>query len=219
MAIPPGTSLASTIVTDEQAKAVTGLSRFGATAVTEFGSLARYIGRIVGTVPEDAVGLVIGDPLHAVRTAIAGWYDIKIQELLERRKIKETQPVSLSVALPLMRGAYDESREGLRDLWAALIAATMDPERAGRVRLSFIETLRRFDPLDVLVLKTRHDAGNIAPQTNATEFVATTLRVPTEEVMISIQNLTELKCMASVNTPTNIFVTPYGRGLLRACSD
>lgn len=33
----------------------------------------------------------------------------------------------------------------------------MDPNSAGRVRLSFIETLQRFDPLDALVLKKRSE--------------------------------------------------------------
>ena len=128
------------VPSDEQSKAVAALSGFGTTVVTEASNLARYIGRIVGTAPEDAVGFVLGDPLHAIRTITAGWYDIKVQEILERRKVKQTQQVSLSVAIPLVRGAYDESREGLRDVWAQLIAAAMDPDRTDRVRISFIET-------------------------------------------------------------------------------
>jgi hypothetical protein len=32
------------------------------------------VGRLLGT-PHDTVGLAIGDPLHSVRTAIAGVYD------------------------------------------------------------------------------------------------------------------------------------------------
>jgi hypothetical protein len=53
-----------------------------------------------------------------------------VSEKLRRRKAK-TEPVSLSVAIPLMRGAYDESRPGLGEMWADLIANAMDPERSG----------------------------------------------------------------------------------------
>jgi hypothetical protein len=58
-------------VTDEQAKAVKALAELGTTVVAEGGQLARYMGRVLGTAPEDAVGLVLGDPLHFVRTVIA----------------------------------------------------------------------------------------------------------------------------------------------------
>jgi hypothetical protein len=211
MAIPP--------ITDAQARAITGVATLGTTAVTEGSNLARYIGRIVGTTPEDAIGLVIGDPLHAVRTLAAGWYDIKVQEILERRRVKQTQPVSLSVALPLVRGAYDESREGLRELWAQLIATAMDPSRSDRVRISFIDTLKRFDPIDALVLKTLHDAPDSQKRPSVAEYVANAVRASLDEVMISKENLEELKCVTTVSTHTNFLITRYGRGLLRACSD
>ena len=41
----------------ETAKAVQGLSRFGVTVVEAGQELATYVGRVLGTVPEDAVGL------------------------------------------------------------------------------------------------------------------------------------------------------------------
>jgi hypothetical protein len=44
-------------VTEEQAKAVQKLADLGTTIVEEGGQLARYIGRVLGTAPEDAVGL------------------------------------------------------------------------------------------------------------------------------------------------------------------
>jgi hypothetical protein len=127
-------------VTDEQAKAIQGVSNFGTTIVTEGSQLARSFGRILGTVPEDAVGLIIGDPLHAVRTVIAAKLDDWVDQILRRRQVQKIEPVSPSLAIPLLRAAYDESRPELQELWASLIAAAMDPARSGRVRLSFIET-------------------------------------------------------------------------------
>ena len=107
---------------------------------------------VLGTTPEDVVGLVIGDPLHFVRTAIASKYDERITRLHRNRNVTP-EPVSPSLAIPLLRAAYDESRPELQELWAQLIAAAMDPQRANRVRRSFIDTIQSLDPLDALVLK------------------------------------------------------------------
>ena len=46
-------------VSDAQAKAIGEVASFGSTVVKEVGQLARYLGRILGTIPEDAVGIVI----------------------------------------------------------------------------------------------------------------------------------------------------------------
>src|ERR1700720_1786155 len=129
-------------VTDEQAKAVQKLVDFGTTVVGETGQLARYVGRVLGTTPEDAVGLVIGDPLHFVREAIASKYDEWITRLHRDRDVPP-EPVSPSLAIPLLRAAYDESRPELQELWAQLIAAAMDPRRVNRVRRSFVDALQK----------------------------------------------------------------------------
>ncbi len=205
-------------LTDEQAKAVQSASEFGTTVVKEGSNLARYAGRILGTVPEDAVGLVIGDPLHAVRTLIAGQYDIWLDKIFKRRKTTQIQPVSPSVAIPLMRAAYDESRPELQELWASLIAAAMDPSRASRVRISFIETLKQFDPVDALVLKQR---ASLTMQLNDNMIVRVSeaLNVDKEEVFLSVQNLSRLNCVYYNNSISAFDLNPYGHALMRACED
>jgi hypothetical protein len=212
-----------TSLTDEQAKAVQSVSEFGTTVVKESGDLARYIGRVVGTVPEDAVGLVIGDPLRAVRTAAARSYDILLTKIFGERGVKNPQPASPSYAIPLLRAAYDETRPDLQELWARLLASAMDPLRAGRVRLGFIETLKRFDPLDAVVLKIRYEhpeemrvSGSNQP--NAASNIAERLGQPLMEVQLSIDNLKVLNCAAWVNpSPTEFYVTNYGKALVQAC--
>jgi hypothetical protein len=96
-------------VTDAQARAVEAVAGFGQTAVKEAGQLARYMGWIVGTVPEDIVGFVLGDPLHFVRTRIAQNYDARIRKILRDRNRNTTEPVGPSFAIPLIRAAYDEN--------------------------------------------------------------------------------------------------------------
>ena len=186
--------------------------------VTEGGQLARYVGRVLGTAPHDTVGLVIGDPHHFVRTAIAQTYDHLLNKIFERRKVVITEPVSPSLAIPLLRGAYDESRPELQQLWSELIAAAMDPNRSGRVRLSFIDTLKRFDPLDALVLKARYDKpDNLSP--NAVEFFTHILNRTRDEIVLSVDNLEILKCVYGGHNRSNFSITIYGRALIGVCSD
>ena len=144
-------------VSDEQSKAIRSLSGLGVTVVTEGSNLARYIGRVLGTVPEDVVGIALGEHLHFVRGVIVGQYDKLLTDIFRDRKVTETQPVSPSLAIAFLRAAYDENRPELQELWAHLIAAAMDPKRSSRVRVSFIETLKQFDPLDAIVLKKRSE--------------------------------------------------------------
>jgi hypothetical protein len=203
-------------VTDKQAVAITGLSEFGKTVVTEAGQLARYMGRVLGTVPEDAVGLVIGDPLHFVRTAIAKTYDVLLNKLFKDRGVKETQAVSPSLAIPLLRAAYDESRPELQQLWAALIAAAMDPTRSGRVRISFIDVVKQLDPLDALVLRARYmTPGALEP--DAARYIASTLSVSGDDTYLSFENLRRLGCVDTNRGLADFFVTAYGKALIRAC--
>jgi len=146
-------------LTDQQSKAVEATAKLGQTVIAESGELARYVGRVLGTLPKDVVGLFLGDPFHAVRTVIAAKLDGLVSELLVRRDVRNTEGVSPSIAIPLLKAAYDESRPELQKLWAGLIAAAMDPTRSDRVRLSFINAVRQFDPLDALLLFGRCNAG------------------------------------------------------------
>jgi hypothetical protein len=187
-------------ITDPQAKAVEAVAKLGQTVVEEGGKLARYMGRVLGTAPDDAVGLLL-------------------TKIIERRNIKRTQPVSPSVAIPLLSAAYDEGRPELQQLWAELIAAAMDPNRSNQVRLSFVATLKHFDPLDALLLKARYETtGPQAP--NDRDYFAEKLHKSPDEIEISAQNLQELRCIqAHTAPPTAFWVTAYGRELLRVCTE
>jgi hypothetical protein len=98
------------------------------------------------------------------------------------------------VAIPLIRGAYDETREGLRESCADLIANAMDPARASRVRLSFIETLKKFDPLDALVLQARGNAPSPERPSFVADLLAETLSVSVSDVMLFVGNPEFLNC-------------------------
>jgi hypothetical protein len=214
---PVSTAVIGTILatTDEQAKAVQNLATFGTTVVEEGGELTRYAGRVLGTVPEDIVGIVLGEHLRFVRTVIARSYDVLLTKIFDKRSVKEIQSVSPSIAIPLLRAAYDENRPELQELWAGLIATAMDPLRSGRFRLSFIETLKRFDPLDALVLRARlENQGDIKP--SPVGGIAKLLSVQQAEVQISVDNLQVLNCASKINSQVNFYITNYGQALFEA---
>ena len=217
--LPSPPNNGGTLISGEEAKAVQRLSHFGTTVVTEVGQLARYAGRILGTVPEDAVGVVLGDPLHFVRTAIAAQYDALLSRILRDRNVTP-QPVSPSLAIPLIRAAYDESRPELQELWAQLIAAAMDPARSNRVRRSFIDTVQRLDPLDTLILKELFVISLSNPQSNSRDYLRTRLAITLSEGEVSFLNLEMLRCAFRGNPGgPDWTITAYGLELVLACSD
>ena len=150
------------------------------------------------------------------RRTIALKYDERITKIFRDRKVKDTEPVSPSVAIPLLRAAYDESRPELQDLWARLIAAAMDPKRSDGMRLSFIDLVKRFDPLDALVLKAICDRRGEQSRP-VLDFLANHLNRSPAEIELSTQNLGALNCLT--HEGRRIFqVSTYGSELMRICS-
>jgi hypothetical protein len=74
------------------------------------------------------------------------------KKLLADRGVSEPIEPSPSIAIPLLEAAVDEDRRVLKDLWTRLLANACDPNRHTRVRLAFIELLKRLDPLDAEIL-------------------------------------------------------------------
>ena len=194
-------------------------SAVGMTIVEAGHKLAGYVGRVVGTVPDDTVGLVIGDPLRFVHTAIASQYDERLTKLLAERGVKHPQPVTPSLAIPLLRAAYDESRPELQDLWARLLAAAMDPARAGNVRQSFIAAIRQLDPLDarVLVWMSGYSGPDII---NLADRAGKELNANQDEIQISFGNLGKVGCIChEEQRRQHPVLVPFGRKLLSVCYD
>jgi hypothetical protein len=70
------------------------------------------------------------------------------------RKVETPEPASLSVPLPILIAAADESRDELRDIWARLRAAAVEPSHAKSFRIRFIEVAKKMDPLDAAPIAT-----------------------------------------------------------------
>lgn len=136
----------------ETAKAVQEASKAGKALVDATSDLGKFVARVLGTVPEDIVGLSIGDYLREIRTRNLDKIRRKTDEILRRRKVEKPKSISPKQAIPAFKAMADESDETLQDIWARLLANAMDPNRDVQLQQIFIDTLRAFEPLDALIL-------------------------------------------------------------------
>jgi hypothetical protein len=203
-------------ISDEQAKAIQEIAK----TARDLGS---FLGRVFGQPIENAVGLLGGDYLREVRNRNASRMAARTDELLTKRKVLNPEPVSASLAIPLLQAAQDESREQLQELWSRLLANAMDPERASRIRQSFIEVLKRFEPLDALILQAMMERSfAIGPQANggniSFEGIALLLKTTPGAVEVSLDNLAETKCVDIPLVKVH-HISNFGRQLLMALQE
>ena len=118
----------------------------------------------------------------------------------------------------LLIAAADEDRDELQEIWARLLAAAADPQRAQSFRAQFIDAARQLDPLDAAVLRSAGErTGGLVRHEDQNEL-AQQLKVRRDEVEVSLRNLARLDLMAH---PTNVdfHVSAFGREFLRAIAD
>lgn len=197
-------------ISDEQAK-------LGQEIIKAFSGLGSFCEKALGSVPQDLIGYLGGDWLRFRRAENIAKLMERSRERLEAWGVKDQKPASLTITLPILRGAADESREVLQDLWARLLAATIDPSRVDGVRQGFAEAISKMDPTDALVLGYMKDKapianGNERPQT------ASAIGISLDEFMISIDSLVKLGLLVSPSFPS-IVISPFGREFLRVITD
>jgi hypothetical protein len=197
-------------ISDEQAK-------LGQEALKVLRGLGSFVEKVLGSVQEDLIGYLGGDWLHVRRAE-------NLVNMMRRAKgrlaawgVKSPTRPSLSVTLPLFRGAADEDREELQDLWSRLLAAAMDPSRTDRVRVRFFEVLKTLDPLDARVLACLPGRGGGVNQGQRNEM-ANELSISRDEVDVSLENLVKVE-LASDPHGSLIALTALGREFLRAVAD
>jgi hypothetical protein len=201
-------------ISDEQAK-------LGQKALDALQGVGRFLREIFGTVPEDLVGYFGGDLLKVRRAENFARVAQEAYERLEARGV-EPEPPSISILIPIVVASADESRDELVDLWARLLAAAADPNRAKSFRLAFIEAAKNMDPLDAAVLRGIFDAGgSITP--GMRNDLAKQLHTSRDEIDVSIANLVKLE-LAYSSSPdpaaaVAVPISPFGREFLRAVSD
>lgn len=194
-------------ISDEQAK-------LGQEVLKVMGGIGGFFKDALGSVPEDLVGYLGGDWLRLRRVENIARMMERTRERLKADGVIETEPASLTLALPILRGAADESREELQDLWARLLAASLDPSRAGCVRQGFAEVISKMDPLDARVLiffkGNYHLLNSVSP-----DQWSQMLGLSVDELEASLWHLEKLGLVhRGIGTST----TAFGREFLRIVS-
>ncbi len=197
---------------DEQAKALQE-------ALKTLQGLGGFLKETFGTVPADLVGLLGGDWLKVRRLENFARITDKTRKRLRARHVDAPEPPRLSILLPLIFAAADEEDDELQDMWARLLAAAADPARAKSIRLAFVETVKKMDPLDARILQ-QMTGVRVSPGSDLAAALSGHLDISRDEAWFSLERLHELGCVEfapnSMPTPP---VSAKGRLLISAVSD
>ena len=200
----------------ETAKAVQEIAK-ATPAVIEAGSnLAHWVGRVLGTAPEDVVGLVGGDYRRQLRIRNLDRIARRTNEFLAARGIQGTKEISPNRALEAFEAASQESDPDLQELWATLFANAMDPNRDVALQRVFVETLQQFEPIDALVLWrfAPYDADKIT--VFSAREIAASISVRVSLVEMSFGRLMDVGCL-TVSPGFDAHLQALGAELLIAC--
>ena len=200
-------------ISDEQAK-------LGQELVKAVRDGSGYFTDILGDLPKDLIGYLIGDRVKAKRIErqAALWH--RTRERLQDRGV-DPEPPSLKYAIPILEAAADEENDELQDLWSRLLAAAMDPKRRDAMRQSFIQTVKEMDPMDAAVLKVIHENGGGKWVPNGRDAIATRLGCSHDEVIVSFQHLAKLDCISftdSTGPRLQPYTKPFGNLLMNVVS-
>jgi abortive infection alpha-like protein len=204
-------------IDENTAKAIEETARFGGKLVDAGTAAGGYLDKTLGSLPQNLVGL-IGDQVAYWRARRYIELSKDLERRLADRGAKGVEP-SPSLGIPILEAAVDETRSELKDLWERLLANAFDPARTRVVRSSFVELLKKFDPMDALVFEVMASvpAGLLSP--NARDYVVARLvgKAYIEEVLVSFENLEALGCISAVNRDAwNPIVTNRGSLLFKA---
>lgn len=207
----------------ESAKAIQEAAKTSRALIKPGTELAHYVASVLGTVPQDVVGLLIGDPLRELRQHGLKNILTDVFSILKRRGVETMKPLRPSVALPAFEAASVETDETLQEMWATLLANAMDPNNEISLRLEFIETLKVLHPRDAWALDwlNRHHWNTMADVSSsafgarilveASEFA---ISAPQSEMIIN--RLEQLKALRDQGNQT-FLITGLGRELWLAC--
>jgi len=207
-------------ITDEQAKAVQEVAKVVGQSIEAVSGFFSWCAEVVGDAPHDAFAWLIGDRWHHAR--IRNLYKIRerTEEILRQRSVKDRKPVSENIATPLLEAARQEDSPEIRELYAGLLAAAMDPARANAVRPEFIDAVKRFHPRDAVIMRTIYrNPGQLSP--NSRDYFSGSLKSSSDATEVAFRNLERIGCVSMPSVPANSanwFLTAFGRELMAACS-
>ncbi len=202
----------------ETAKAVQEVAKTGRALIEPGTDLAKYVARVLGTVPEDVVGFLVGDPLHELRQHTLTGILRAVFEKLRKRGVETAKPIRPGPGKEAFEAASLETDETLQDMWAELLANAMDPNKDTSLQRVFIETLKQFEPIEAFVLQkiaqSEREAGLDMLQ------LKTALTMRETQVFVTVDRLVDVEVLQIKGSgPARIYTpTPLGTELILACT-
>lgn len=206
-------------ISEEQAKAVQEVAKAVGQGIEAASKFFSWCADAVGDAPRNAFARVIGDRLYHSRIRNIYKLQVRTEEILNQRGVHDRKPVSEDIATPLFDAARQQDSDELRELYAGLLAAAMDPARANTVRLEFVEAVKRFHPQDAVMMKMlRQHSGQLMPNTR--DFFASHLKISADASEVALRNLANIGCIGEPmqHNTNNYYLTAFGRELMAACS-
>lgn len=121
----------------------------------------------------------------------------KVGAILGQRDVSKRPDVPPPrIFLPLVEHASYEDDDGLQDLWAGLIANSLDPTQRQRQTRLFVNLLSALEPIDAAILKYSINRIHPGESITVTELASGT-GFHKDEISLSLQNLERLGCLSS----------------------
>lgn len=212
---------------DEEAKAAQEIAKATGKGIDAVQRLGGFLDQVFGASLKEWGGS-IHDRIKVYRFKNMLRLQDKVEAIYRQRLLEgKTTPLPLRSALPLLEKAALEDDEAILSLWAALIANASDPQKRLNVRKIYIDIISSLEPVDAAVLQhLRTSQLTMIELLNA-------MKVSSEELYISAQNLARLGCIRQEfvetwdqmnksgfdvsNVSSLLVLTDLGWTLLEAC--
>ena len=155
---------------------------------------------------DDLIGVLGGDSLSEYREKQKRRRAARNEETIGRtgqilndHNVKKIAECNDEAIIDVLETAQDEGRQELRELWARLLAASLDPARATRYRREFIEIAKKLEPLDIVVLPLLAESSQLTPNRRA--WVAGRTGRSDDEIVVSFRSLVALGLIDSPYGP------------------
>jgi hypothetical protein len=132
----------------KQAKDIADAANVSVDAVTKLGT---FVDNIFGNAVKNGLGL-IGDKLAYYRLERAIELQQKVEKRLKEKGIDAKKYIPVSFGLPIFERATIEEDDNLQQLWANLLANSLDPKYGGKITRNFVTILSDIEPIDARIL-------------------------------------------------------------------
>lgn len=200
----------------ESAKAVQEVARASTALINAGAAAGSYVDRVSNRIPDNSLGL-LGDWLLHVRLRNWDRLSRRTAEILRNRNVKQPMPDAAPASLrPIVDAALNETDDELREIWARLLAAAIDPARRQTSRKSFVSAVKEMDPIDARVFQTIGASSQLL----APGQLAPALSLSRDDLFVSLQSLHRIGCLAQPpETGLAIGLSSFGLLLFRALQD